>query len=65
MTADNEHITVLKKMKEAMVANRRKFAAQSNVDEVIDYQVKIETIQRAIDDEQRLQGPPTAKFGTY
>ena len=48
-----------------MVANRRKFAAQSNVDEVIDYQVKIETIQRAIDDEQRLQGPPTAKFGTY
>ncbi|WP_417424106.1 hypothetical protein [Hoeflea sp.] len=53
----NEYKDDLTNMLNTMVAARRKYAKQGNVEEVIDYQSKIEAILRALDHEKKLNPP--------
>lgn len=65
MTEEVDHLDNLEQIRQTLVDHRRLAAAKNAISEVIDTQAKIDSIQRAIDDEKKLLPPPTAVFGSY
>lgn len=76
MSEQPKHMADLIALHEEMVAHRRKIAAGDELggkdlfvraDAFLDWQIRIEAVQRAIEDEHAAlpKTPPTASFGRY